>query len=502
MQNSSQNNYFLKLFLILFLITLVKIGILYINKTPLWVDEAQYWFWSKFPDTGYYSKPPMIAWIIGFFTKYLGDEIFWIRLPAALLHMATAIYIYLIGNKLYDEKVGFYSAISYITLPVISFSSFFISSDVPLMLCWAGAFYHFITAIELKDENRFFSWIIFALWLGLGLMSKYTTILLAGGIGLFVLNNRFGLLFTANFWFSFILAGLVFLPNILWNSKNEFASFHHTQENLTNSETSVSLIEKLSNLHFMGLLEFIGGQILILGPILFLFTLFAIFKKVKSETLLIAEERTTKAMLLYISLPVIIAGIILSIISESQVHWTGPAYISLIILTCWYLLKKDGEFWIKLSIYLGIIFSLVLSFGIVTSDKDFVRQITKNSPFDRLYTWYNLAEPVRKQANFYNDALIASDERKIIAPLTYALRSGSKPKIVYKWTGNEKIRDHFDLKYKLSKDYQGNVIFITRSVDQVHLRKFFYKVTTLDVKDKFKIYLLNGQKNITSDNPL
>ncbi len=28
------------------------------------VDEAQYWLWGQTPQLGYYSKPPLIAWIL------------------------------------------------------------------------------------------------------------------------------------------------------------------------------------------------------------------------------------------------------------------------------------------------------------------------------------------------------------------------------------------------------------------------------------------------------
>ena len=35
------------------------------NGTDLFFDEAQYWSWGQDPAFGYYSKPPLIGWIIG-----------------------------------------------------------------------------------------------------------------------------------------------------------------------------------------------------------------------------------------------------------------------------------------------------------------------------------------------------------------------------------------------------------------------------------------------------
>ena len=51
------------LFIIL-TITLWRIVLLRFDTTDLFVDEAQYWLWSQHLDFGYYSKPPMIAWVI------------------------------------------------------------------------------------------------------------------------------------------------------------------------------------------------------------------------------------------------------------------------------------------------------------------------------------------------------------------------------------------------------------------------------------------------------
>ena len=44
----------------------LRLVALTLNGTNLFFDEAQYWTWSQDLDFGYYSKPPLIAWIIIF----------------------------------------------------------------------------------------------------------------------------------------------------------------------------------------------------------------------------------------------------------------------------------------------------------------------------------------------------------------------------------------------------------------------------------------------------
>jgi hypothetical protein len=85
--------------------------------TDLFFDEAQYWFWSRELAFGYYSKPPLIGWIIRGATEICGQGEACIRAPSALFHAATALLVYAIGRTLYDARIGFWSGLTYATLP-------------------------------------------------------------------------------------------------------------------------------------------------------------------------------------------------------------------------------------------------------------------------------------------------------------------------------------------------------------------------------------------------
>ncbi|HWU81152.1 MAG TPA: 4-amino-4-deoxy-L-arabinose transferase, partial [Caulobacter sp.] len=45
-------------------LTLVRLIALFVTPLELYPDEAQYWLWSRELAFGYFSKPPMIAWLI------------------------------------------------------------------------------------------------------------------------------------------------------------------------------------------------------------------------------------------------------------------------------------------------------------------------------------------------------------------------------------------------------------------------------------------------------
>ena len=67
--------------LVLLGLTLLRTSVVAISPLELGVDEAQYWLWSQSPDFGYFTKPPLIAWIIGVAHWAFGHSTMAVRLP-------------------------------------------------------------------------------------------------------------------------------------------------------------------------------------------------------------------------------------------------------------------------------------------------------------------------------------------------------------------------------------------------------------------------------------
>jgi len=125
---------------IIFIITLfiAKIYILKILNIDLFYDEAYYYYWSKHLAFGYYSKPPMIAYVIYIFTHIFGNSELAIRLASNLFYSLTAIIVFLIAKEIFKkEKIALLSGLSYIILPGISYLSLIISTDALLSFFWA-----------------------------------------------------------------------------------------------------------------------------------------------------------------------------------------------------------------------------------------------------------------------------------------------------------------------------------------------------------------------------
>src|SRR5262249_34736866 len=67
-------------------------------------DEAQYWDWSRHLDLSYYSKGPLIAYIIRASCAIFGNTMQAVRYPALLLGVGTSLVTYLLTRKLFGSE--------------------------------------------------------------------------------------------------------------------------------------------------------------------------------------------------------------------------------------------------------------------------------------------------------------------------------------------------------------------------------------------------------------
>src|SRR5260370_17115113 len=66
-------------------ITGLRLLWLALQPADLFPDEAQYWVWSQQLALGYYSKPPLVAWLIPLTTGPFGASAFAASLSPPLL---------------------------------------------------------------------------------------------------------------------------------------------------------------------------------------------------------------------------------------------------------------------------------------------------------------------------------------------------------------------------------------------------------------------------------
>ena len=88
-----------RLILAIYLLASAVGNVIYLNRNcpiDLSGDEAQYWDWSRALELSYYSKGPLVAYIIRASCAVFGDNMPAVRYPAIALGVGTAIFTYLL----------------------------------------------------------------------------------------------------------------------------------------------------------------------------------------------------------------------------------------------------------------------------------------------------------------------------------------------------------------------------------------------------------------------
>ena len=154
---------------------IIKIIAIFYTNFDLFGDEAQYWTWSQNLDFGYYSKPPLLPWVIRIFTILLGDSFEILKIIPTGIYIFTSYIIFLISYELYQNKnLAIISGISFYLLPAVSFSSFLLSTDILLIFFWSLAL---LFLLKIRKNPNFKNFCILGIFLGL---SAYWGVILIG----------------------------------------------------------------------------------------------------------------------------------------------------------------------------------------------------------------------------------------------------------------------------------------------------------------------------------
>jgi 4-amino-4-deoxy-L-arabinose transferase-like glycosyltransferase len=443
-------------------ITAARLLWLGFQTAGLYPDEAQYWFWSRHLALGYYSKPPLVAWLIALTTGLFGNGEFAIRLSAPLLHAAAGGFIYTLGARLYDSRVGFWSALAYMTLPGISLSAFLISTDAVLLPCWAAALYAFVRA---REDGATRWWLATGCAAGLGLLAKYAMVYWLLSAAGFVLAFRGERRHWRGLCLALGIALLFYLPNLWWNWSHGFATYLHTRNN---AELGGTLF------HPRALFEFLGSQFVVFGPVFFAVMIVA----------LAAPRRfggRPGELLAVFAWPTLAIVTTLSLLSRAQPNWAAPAYVSALVLVVAAILSRGWRSGLIFSIALHLAAAIALFGGSEVIAAEGLRVPAKLDPLHRLRGWRQLGDAVAAELAAHPGVRLMADDREILAALIYYVRPHPLDAVV--WDPIPGISNQWDLENHLSR-HRGES-FLAVSVHRLtgQMRPEFGELTELKTID-------------------
>ena len=464
--------------LIIIVLTFILLRVFAIISTPLELsaDEAQYWLWSKKLNWGYFSKPPMIAWLIHVSNNIFGDYDYSIRILAPVIHGINALVIFRLSQEINDNYFAhFLSSLIWLTLPIVGVGSFLMSTDTPLMLIWTTSL---LLTVKAYNSDNVFLWSLAGLIAGLALYAKYAALYLPLGLIIFYIINfqneqniklRGLFLFLMNFI-------IVSLPNVIWNYFNNFQTINHLSSNAVIDAPSYSLF---------GSLTFLIAQVAILGPLLFIVFLLTSFN--------IKRLNKLSIFLLYFIFPVYILMFIQGFFSEANANWAASALPAITIL-CGYFLSKRIKFAALtiLSNLLICIFILIVSFN-----GNLIFLDVKSDPLRKLKGWSILSEDLKDTISKGKSDVVLVDRRGIAAELIYYLRNENIKIRVPE--SSKSPSNHYQLHYSLTDKENKIFYYASENTKIPESYKVGYSAVKVGVSDvqiskkksrKINIYLI------------
>lgn len=285
-------------------------------------DEAYYWDWSRQLDWGYYSKPPMIAWIIGLATRVGGDHEFAIRFPALLLGTIGLWPVYALGKRMFGPRAGAWTVLAAAATPGLTAMSLLMTIDAPFLCAWAVAVYCVWRLLE--GERPSWLWLAPAiLATGCGLLSKQTMLAvfpltlawLAGSA-----RDR-AKLRSPVVWL-WIVGSLLFLaPVVWWNWRHDWVTVQHTREHF--QAQTVSVAGRL-----LVALEFWASQLGVVSPLTGGLALIVAGAALRRY---VVVDRRVQFLACFSALPLVgVAG--LSLVQRVQPNWPAAFHLTAIVL--------------------------------------------------------------------------------------------------------------------------------------------------------------------------
>ncbi len=239
------------------MLTAVRLAVA--GSTPLAPDEAYYWVWSKALAFGYPDHPPMVALWIRVGTALLGDTELGVRLLGPL---ATAVGTVLLWRAAEDllpgRRAGLPAAVLVNATLLFGVGSVTMTPDTPLLFFWTVSLFGLG---RLLATGRAGWWGLAGAAAGLAMASKYTAVLLAPAVLVWLLavpSLRPWLRRPAP-WLGGLAALAVFAPVLEWNATHDWVSFARQGGRVGDWQPSRAL-------QFLG--ELLGGQIGLATPLL------------------------------------------------------------------------------------------------------------------------------------------------------------------------------------------------------------------------------------------
>ncbi|MEW6238051.1 MAG: glycosyltransferase family 39 protein [Candidatus Omnitrophota bacterium] len=360
-------------------------------------DEAYYWQWSRRLDWSYYSKGPLVAFLIRLGTLIGGDTAFGVRLPTVILSALTLYFSLRLYDRLFpkDDLGVFFMAVFYNTIPLMLVGSMIATIDPPLCAAWMGG----TLALHKAVRGERWGWAGLALALGFGIAAKYTMLLFLPTIFFYLLSSFENCLWMKRLKpYLAIACGMTFLLTaLIWNEQHQWVTYRHTMA-LGHIGAATQWPKNLINF-----LEMMGTQAGVISPILFVLLIMGVWIH-GSKLLHFFRDETYdgSALILSSCAPVFLFYFLLSFERPINANWLAVVYPPAILAGAQVCAEKWREGWGRKLLPAGAALGAILCFGLLFSDVFHFLNLPQSQKWDpaaRLKGWKDFAALAKKAAD-------------------------------------------------------------------------------------------------------
>ena len=451
------------------------------------VEEAQYWQWSTTPDLGYFTKPPMIAWLIGLSTSLFGSGEFGVRAFAPIMQAVTAIIMVLIGRYMGGASVGRWAAVIWISLPVTAIGGFIISTDSPMIMFLLMAML-LLSPVAKGQSISTQSVFTAGLMMGAAMMAKYAAVYFLVGLAIWWLwQGRHskpvtGASSQTRKIIIFALGAIAILaPNLVWNLNNGFVTVGHLGDNANLDETVLSATRSL---------EFIISQMGVVGPVIAGLAVIAIWRM---------KTNPSARFWIALGIPALVVVTAQSFRADANANWALASWPPLIILTAMFI--AEGSRRIKQIAIAGVAVnaSLVLVILLATIMGHFGPLTPASDPLRRLRGWDQHYQDLAEFTATHQADAIVTTRREHIAKMIWQHRNNPLP--IELLDANGIPQNHFEQKYPWQAKANRTIILINQGATPPNLDQVTWqgiqtqsKVKISTKRDRVLVYHLGVEK--------
>lgn len=329
-------------------VVVVRIALIAASPLQLGPDEAQYWRWSRTLDWGYYSKPPLIAWAIAATTAVFGNAEWAVRLSAPIAHGFAAFFLFALGRRAFEVRVGAWAAAIYLLMPGVVLSSAIMSTDAVLLPLWAASLLYFWL---LRERPSLAHGALLGLAIGLAILAKYAAFFLFVGALIAAIVDRptRTALLSRGGLAALVVAVLVLAPNLAWNAAHKFATVSHTSDNAHWDEAAFD---------FGHLGTFVVDQMAVFGPLTLIVLAAGLALLVRPRDRAIFTRDMW--LLAFIAPPLLVIAA-QAVISRAHANWAATAYPAAAVLLASWIARPRWRLAIKAGVAVNLAIGLVFA---------------------------------------------------------------------------------------------------------------------------------------------